>query len=82
MYTYLCCRCTKCSARIVLEEWAESMYLLHRPVRPRPRHQMCPFCESSFAPERYYVTESGAPLAVSGRAIEVRNPLQALSKTA
>jgi hypothetical protein len=58
------------------------MYLLHRPLRPRPRHQMCPFCESSFAPERYYVTESAAPLAVSGRAIEVRSPLQALSKTA
>jgi hypothetical protein len=58
------------------------MYLLHRPMRPRPRYQMCPFCESSFAPERYYVTESGAPLAVSGRAIDVGNPLQALSKTA
>ena len=82
MYTYLCCRCTKCSARIVLEEWAESLYLLHRPMRPRPRQQRCPFCESAFAPERYYVTESGAPLAVSGGTIEMRDSLQALSKTA
>src|SRR5271154_6416394 len=82
MYTYLCCRCTKCAARIVLEEWAESMYLLHRPVRSRPRHQMCPFCESSFAPDRYYVTESGAPLAVSGRPMEMPDPVQAFKKTA
>ena len=82
MYTYLCCRCTKCAARIVLEEWAESMYLLHRPVRPRPRHQLCPFCESSFAPDRYYVTESGAPLAVSGRAIEMPDSARVSSKIA
>jgi len=82
MYTYLCCRCTKCAARIVLEEWAESMYLLHRPARARPRHQICPFCESAFAPERYYVTESGAPLAVSGRSVEMRDSLRSLSKTA
>jgi hypothetical protein len=82
MYTYLCCRCTKCAARIVLEEWAESMYLLHRPVRSRPRYQKCPFCDSAFAPDRYYVTESGAPLAVSGRAMEMPDPLQAFKKTA
>jgi hypothetical protein len=82
MYTYLCCRCTKCAARIVLEEWAESIYLLHRPVRPRPRHQRCPFCESAFAPERYYVTESGAPLAVSGCSIEMQDSSRSLSKTA
>lgn len=82
MFTYLCCRCTKCAARIVLEEWAESMYLLHRPVRSRPRHQVCPFCSAAFAPERYYVTESGAPLAVSARAMEMRDSLRSLSKTA
>ena len=82
MYTYLCCRCTKCAARIVLEEWAESRYLLHRPVRSRPRYQMCPFCESAFAPDRYYVTESGAPLSVSGRTVEMRDSLPPLSKTA
>jgi hypothetical protein len=82
MYTYLCCRCTKCAARIVLEEWAESMYLLHRPVRSRPRYQKCPFCDSAFAPDRYYVTESGAPLAVSGRTMEMPDPLQAFKKTA
>jgi hypothetical protein len=58
------------------------MYLLHRPARPRPRHQICPFCESAFAPERYYVTESGVPLCVSGRSIEMRESLQALTKTA
>ncbi len=82
MYTYLCCRCTKCAGRIVLEEWAESMYLLHRPVRPRPRHQICPFCSSAFAPERYYVTESGAPLAVSVRAMEIQGTLRAFTKIA
>ncbi len=82
MYTYLCCRCTKCAARIVLEEWAESMFLLHRPVRPRPRYQRCPFCDSAFAPDRYYVTESGAPLAVSGRTMEMPDPLHAFKKTA
>ena len=82
MYTYLCCRCTKCAARIVLEEWAESMYLLHRPVPARPQHQMCPFCDSAFAPERYYVTESGAPLAVSGRVMEIQESRRALSQTA
>lgn len=82
MYTYLCCRCTKCAARIVLEEWAESMYLLHRPVRQRARQQMCPFCESPFAPDRYYVTESGAPLSVSGRTVELRGSAPELAKTA
>jgi len=82
MYTYLCCRCTKCAARIVLEEWAESMYLLHRPARARPRYQMCPFCDSAFAPDRYYVTESGAPLAVSGRTMEMPDPVHAFKKTA
>jgi hypothetical protein len=82
MYTYLCCRCTKCAARIVLEEWAESMYLLHRPERPRPRHQVCPFCSAAFAPDRYYVTESGAPLAVSGCVMEIQDPLRPLRKTA
>jgi len=82
MYTYLCCRCTKCSARIVLEEWAESMYLLHRRVRPRPRYQRCPFCESAFAPERYYVTESGAPLAVSGCTLEILDSSRAFTKSA
>ena len=82
MYAYICCRCTKCAARIVLEEWAESMYLLHRPVRPRPRHQICPFCSAAFAPERYYVTESGAPLAVSGSSMELPVSARAVGKTA
>jgi hypothetical protein len=58
------------------------MYLLHRPVRSRPRYQMCPFCDSSFAPDRYYVTESGAPLAVSGRTLDMQERLRALDKTA
>jgi hypothetical protein len=82
MYTYVCCRCTKCAARIVLEEWAESMYLLHRPVRPRPRHQVCPFCSEAFAPDRYYVTESGAPLAVSMPSTELQASSRAIGKTA
>jgi hypothetical protein len=58
------------------------MYLLHRPLRSRPRYQMCPFCDSSFAPDRYYVTESGARLAVSGRTLDMQDRPRALDKTA
>jgi hypothetical protein len=82
MYTYLCCRCTKCAARIVLEEWADAMFLRHRPVCARSRHQVCPFCSAAFAPERYYVTESGAPLDVSGSSMELRPSARAVGKTA
>jgi hypothetical protein len=83
MYTYMCCKCTNCTARIVLEEWADSgMYLLHRPVRSRPRHQACPYCRTLFAPERYYITESGAPLPVCAPGIELADPSGVFTKTA
>ena len=37
MYKYLCCRCIKCEAQIVLED----TNLLHRPPTPRPEHETC-----------------------------------------
>ena len=37
---------------------------------------------TTFAPERYYVTESGAPLAVSGCTIEMQDSVSSFTKTA
>ena len=63
MYTYICCRCTKCAAQIVLEYQANSdTELLHRPPRPRAGREACPYCREVFEPENYYFKESGTPL--------------------
>ena len=35
MYTYTCCRCTNCSAQVVLVDRADSETVAHRPSRPR-----------------------------------------------
>ena len=61
MYTYICCRCTNCSAEIVLEDRADSD-MMHRPPRPRSGSEACPYCRAVFVPERYYVKESATPL--------------------
>ena len=61
MYTYICCRCTNCSAQIVLEDRAESN-MAHHPPRPRSGREACPYCRAVFVPENYYVKESGSPL--------------------
>jgi hypothetical protein len=63
MYTYTCCRCTNCSAQIVLEDRAESETMIHRPPRPRSGSEVCPYCHAVFVPENYYVKDSVSPLA-------------------
>jgi hypothetical protein len=60
MFTYVCCRCTNCTAQIVLEEQSGSNY--RRPPRPRAGREACPYCRAVFVPETYYVTESGTPV--------------------
>jgi hypothetical protein len=63
MYTYMCCRCIRCEAQIVLEDRADTN-LLHKPPRPRPGREACPYCRAVFVPQSYYVRESGSPLAL------------------
>jgi hypothetical protein len=63
MYTYVCCRCTNCTAQIVLEN-REDPNLLHRPPRPRAGREACPYCRTVFVPQSYYIKESVAPLAL------------------
>jgi hypothetical protein len=63
MYTYTCCRCPQCTARIVLEDRAESeTQMIHRPPRPRSGREACPYCRAVFVTENYYIVESGTPL--------------------
>jgi hypothetical protein len=63
MYTYICCRCTNCTAQIVLEDRAGAdTNLRHGPPRPRAGREACPYCRAVFVPENYYVTESWSPL--------------------
>ena len=63
MYTYTCCRCTKCGAELVLEDRADSdTALMHRPPRPRPGREACAFCREVFAPGSYYIKESSSRL--------------------
>jgi hypothetical protein len=63
MYTYICCRCKNCAAQIVLEDRAGSdTHELHGPPRPHAGREACPYCRAVFAPENYYITESGTPL--------------------
>jgi hypothetical protein len=63
MYTYTCCRCMNCTARIVLEDRADpDTDSLHRPPRPRQGREACPYCRAVFMPASYYVTESELPL--------------------
>jgi hypothetical protein len=63
MYTYICCRCTNCTAQVVLEDQGGSEPgLSRRPPRPRAGREACPYCRAVFVPESYYLTESGTPL--------------------
>jgi hypothetical protein len=63
MYTYTCCRCKNCTARIVLEERPDSdNNELHGPPRAQVGREACPYCRAVFVPEGYYVTESELPL--------------------
>jgi hypothetical protein len=82
MYTYICCRCTNCAARIALEEWADSGYLPNRPPRPRPGREACPYCRAVFVAERYYVTESGSPLLQRGPKTHLKGSAGAFTQTA
>ncbi len=69
MYTYTCCRCTSCSAEIVLEDRADSRSdLTHRPPRPRSGSEACPYCRAVFVPTNYYIKESGSPLLMRAKA--------------
>jgi hypothetical protein len=64
MYTYVCCRCTNCTAQIVLENREDpGTNLIHRLPRPRSGREACPYCRTVFVPESYYIRESAAPLA-------------------
>ena len=60
MFTYVCCRCTNCTAQIILEE--QSSEAFRRPPRPRAGREACPYCRAVFVPETYYVTEGETPL--------------------
>ena len=63
MYTYICCRCTNCTAQVVLEDQGGSdTNLFRRPPRPRAGREACPYCRAVFMTKSYYVTESGTPL--------------------
>jgi hypothetical protein len=64
MFTYTCCRCTKCAAEVALEDRAESDHKIHKSPRPRTGHETCPHCRAVFLPETYYVRETGVPLLV------------------
>jgi hypothetical protein len=60
MYTYMCCQCIRCEAQIVLEDRADTN-LLHKPPRPRPGREACPYCRAVFVPQSYYVRWSPEP---------------------
>ena len=60
MFTYVCCRCSNCTAQIILEEQNSDAF--RRLPRPRAGREACPYRRAVFVPETYYVTESGTPL--------------------
>jgi hypothetical protein len=83
MFTYVCCRCTNCAARVVLEEWTEpGMYLLHRPSRPRAGREACPYCRSVFPAEQYYITESASPLTAAASLRNLKDSTHVFTETA
>jgi hypothetical protein len=63
MQTYICCRCPKCEAQIVLEDRADTNFF-HKLPRPRPEREACPYCRAVFVPLNYYVRESASPMAL------------------
>ena len=49
MYTYTCCRCTKCEAQIVLEDRADAN-LIYKLPRPRPERALVHIAEQYLFP--------------------------------
>jgi hypothetical protein len=60
---FLCCRCTKCSAKIVLDRLpgleAVSVELA---TKDRSGREACSYCRAIFVPENYRIVESDEDL--------------------
>jgi hypothetical protein len=65
MPSYLCCRCPKCSAKIVLDLMPGL-----RPVsmdvatKGRTGREACSYCRAVFVPDNYYIFETDEELKV------------------
>jgi hypothetical protein len=60
---FLCCRCPKCSARIVLDQMPGlEPVSLGVATKNRSGREACSYCRAIFVPENYHIVESDEDL--------------------
>jgi hypothetical protein len=65
MPSFLCCRCPKCSAKIVLDQMPGlGPFSVDLAAKDRTGREACSYCRAIFVPENYYIVETDEDLKV------------------
>ena len=65
MPSFLCCRCPKCSAKIVLDQMPGlGPFSVDHATKDRTGREACSYCREIFVPENYYIVETDEDLKV------------------